>query len=632
MRASDSLWPVLLLTTIVLGSGGALEAYARSREAGAVEIAVAAEATTSSPEPDGSEDEQDDADAPDSSTPISEEHARARTLAQRGEIQQALELLSKVVGDAPSALGPKLDLGYWLRRHGQISESLKILAQAREAAPDSLRAAFLLAASQRAAGSSAEAEASFRAVLDLRQNHGPSLLSLAALLKKRGEVAEALKLLERAAGAGSNAERAAGCLALGRARLSNGQVDRALAAFKAAIDYAPADPSIRLSIAKACLASGQRRLYPEAREQAERAALLAPDRALVIGLLGWVRERSGDRDGARAAYQLALQIDPNQHYAERKLLHLDLAAQELRSAHRHAEHLVNLKPDEPEHHFLLALVASREGKGDDARTYYLTAIEKAKGQYPEAYFNLGRLERSLGKLDASIASYRKALELKPNYPEALNNLGLVLQAAGKTTEARASWQQALRLDARYAPAWVNLGELAATERAFAESTASFEKALELKPRLPSALWGRARVERDSGRVANAIAAYRDLLTVQNRNARAWFELAELLERQADLRGAAEAAQKAGELAPDNADFLFKRADMLAKLGELRAARAAFDELIDGAPGHERARLGLAELLHRLGDDAGCEREARRVLDSPSTHERARSLIALCAKT
>jgi tetratricopeptide (TPR) repeat protein len=632
VRHSDSLWPVLVLTTCVLSSGGAIEAYARSRETGAVQIVVAREAATTGTSAETADDSDETEDDPDTSAPVSEEHGLARNLARRGEIPRALELLRKVVGDNPAALGPKLDLGYWLRQGGRLTESKAALEQARDAAPDSMGALRQLAATQRAAGDTDAAEINYREALELKPNHGRTLLALASLLKQGGRANEALELLERAASAGSNADRAEANLALGKARLSSGHVEAALAAFRSAIDFSPSDVSVRLSIAKACLASGQRRLYIEARAQAERAALLAPDRALVVGLLGWVRERSGDRDGARSAYQLALQIDPDLDYAERKLLHLDLAAQDLRSARRHAEHLVARLPDEAEHHFLLALVVSREGKLDDARTHYLVALDKAHGQYPEAHFNLGRLEKAAGKLEASIASYRKALEQKPNYPEALNNLGIVLRATGQSAEARNAWKEALRLDEHYAPAWVNLGELAATERSLPEAEAAFVRALELKPKLASALLGLARAKRDANRLADAVVSYRRLVAQQPKNARAWFELAELLERQADLRGAADAALNASQLAPEDADFLFKRADMLGKLGELQAARAALDELIDGSPNHERARLALAELLHRMGDNAGCQREAQRVVASAGAQARARSLIALCAKS
>ena len=155
MRASDSLWPVLLLTTLVLSSGGALEAYARSHEADAVRIAVVGEAALPNAAPDKDDVDEDD---PETSVPVSEAHALARALARRGELEQALELLAKVANDTPDALGPKLDLGYWLRQRGKISESLALLEQAQQAAPASVSAAFQLGASQRAAGKAEAAD------------------------------------------------------------------------------------------------------------------------------------------------------------------------------------------------------------------------------------------------------------------------------------------------------------------------------------------------------------------------------------------------------------------------------------------------------------------------------------------
>jgi tetratricopeptide (TPR) repeat protein len=62
-----------------------------------------------------------------------------------------------------------------------------------------------------------------------------------------------------------------------------------------------------------------------------------------------------------------------------------------------------------------------------------------------------------GKLDASIAEWKKALQIGPEDAKAHNNLGSVLWRKGELSEAIAHYTKALSLKADYAEARNNLG-------------------------------------------------------------------------------------------------------------------------------------------------------------------------------
>jgi tetratricopeptide (TPR) repeat protein len=62
-----------------------------------------------------------------------------------------------------------------------------------------------------------------------------------------------------------------------------------------------------------------------------------------------------------------------------------------------------------------------------------------------------------GAMEASLAAFRRAIELRPDYAEAHNNLGLVLSKMGKEQEATEAFQEALRLDPAMAEVYNNLG-------------------------------------------------------------------------------------------------------------------------------------------------------------------------------
>ena len=64
--------------------------------------------------------------------------------------------------------------------------------------------------------------------------------------------------------------------------------------------------------------------------------------------------------------------------------------------------------------------------------------------------------KDLGQLDAALASYRRALELKPDLAEAYNNVGGVLKDLGQLDAAVASYRKALELKPDFADAYSNL--------------------------------------------------------------------------------------------------------------------------------------------------------------------------------
>ena len=86
---------------------------------------------------------------------------------------------------------------------------------------------------------------------------------------------------------------------------------------------------------------------------------------------------------------------------------------------------------------------------------YRRALE-IKPDYAEAHSNLGNALQDLGQLDDAVASYRRALEIKPDYAEAHSNLGNALQDLGQLDDAVASYRRALEIKPDFAEAHSNL--------------------------------------------------------------------------------------------------------------------------------------------------------------------------------
>jgi Flp pilus assembly protein TadD len=96
--------------------------------------------------------------------------------------------------------------------------------------------------------------------------------------------------------------------------------------------------------------------------------------------------------------------------------------------------------------------------------------------------NLGHALAQLGKSDAAIAEYRRAVELKPDYPEALCNWGAALASLDRTHEAEQKYREAIATDAGFAGAHHNLGVILKETGRLDEATRAAQRAVDLAPR------------------------------------------------------------------------------------------------------------------------------------------------------
>jgi len=102
-----------------------------------------------------------------------------------------------------------------------------------------------------------------------------------------------------------------------------------------------------------------------------------------------------------------------------------------------------------------------------ARASYQQAIQVRAGDYAEAWYNLGILEREAGQPQAAIQAYQQAIEAEPEYPQAWAGL------------ARSKLRAAYSLPGN------------AYAEARGEARAAANRAVELAPDLPEALASRA---------------------------------------------------------------------------------------------------------------------------------------------
>ncbi|MCM2333615.1 MAG: tetratricopeptide repeat protein [Anaeromyxobacteraceae bacterium] len=621
----DRLWPMLVGLVLLLAGALALQGYAGRR--GNAEVRIVIQEGTPLTEEDSGEASPGAAGG--EGPPRSERHARARILAKRAELEAALPLFEQELASSPEDAGLASEYGAWLAAAGQPERALPWLEKADRLRPTA-QTALDLGALRARRGDRSGAEADLRRALRLRPGMSAARVALGALLLKKGETAEALSLLEAAAASGSNEDRARALVRLGGAHLTAGHRGQAEKAFEEAVNFAPARPDVRLGIARAWLSTDAKEDARRALPVLAKAQELAPDVPTVLAAVGRARERLGEDAAAADAYERALRLDPSYHYARRRLIRLALGSRDFARAQREAERLVADGPDAPEHHFLAALVADRSGRRDEARKAYRAAIGAARGDYPEAFLNLGVLERNAGDFARARAAYDAALRLRPAYPAAWLNIGMLEEARARPDEAERAYQKALELDPRHAGGWLQLGQLRSARGRWSEAEAALRRSLELRPGSTAALVSLGVVAARAGRLDAAVDAYRRALAIEPRLVSAHLDLALALERQGKPEEARAQVLKALEVDPGHVASLRVLAGLEEAAGRVQAARAALQELLDAVPGDRPARASLAVLLALEGDQAGCLAEARRLQAEAPTDAGLRDLPARCA--
>ncbi len=629
-RLADPLWPVLMLCAVVVAGTSTLEIMARERRA-APEIVRVLDTQVASASAESESGDDGETLAAEASRLVDDTHRQARALARRGELEKALLLFEQLLQRYPDSGFLHADFGYWLIKAHEYERAVDALDQARALGEDTTSVAINLGAALRHRGDKQGAEKAYRHALDLNPGTLDAQLALARLLARDGRLGEALTLLEKASAFGSNDDRARALLALGRARLQDHQSDRARRAFEEAINRAPSSADLRVRIADAWLHDDSKGSRARALKAAEDSALLAPDDVRALTLLGRAREANHDRKQARLAYERALELSPEERYPRRRLLRIALAEQNFEAARRHAEALVEYGPEEPEHYFLSGLVAARDERVKDAREHYEQAIDKAHGNYPEAWFNLGLLEKHAGRFDAAIEAYEHAIELRPNYLAAMNNLGLALAAGGRPGAAEAMYQRAVSLDAQYAPAWKNLARLYENQNRYERAVDALERAVRARPNDISAARRLAAAKLDTGDTQSALEGFQRVLQKDPQNSSAWIGLSEAQAKLGQHDAAGRSIARALKLAPESIAALRQRASLALLGGEVTTARKAYQDLLARVPGDVALRITYAELLKRSGDFALCFEEATRALRVQRDSSRARELKTSCQR-
>jgi tetratricopeptide (TPR) repeat protein len=216
-----------------------------------------------------------------------------------------------------------------------------------------------------------------------------------------------------------------------------------------------------------------------------------------------------------------------------------------------------------------------------------------------ALSNLGLAQASLHRPEEALASFDRALALKPDLVGALNNRGAALRDLARPEEALASFDRALALQPDYAEALNNRGAALGDLRRTEEALASFERALALKPDYVEALNNRGVALRDLGRTEEALASFERALALEPDHVEALNNRGAALRDLARPEEALASFDRAIALRPDCSEALNYRGVALRVLARFEEALASYDRAIALRPDHVEALNNRGNALRDL---------------------------------
>ncbi|HEY1999636.1 tetratricopeptide repeat protein [Paraburkholderia sp.] len=312
-----------------------------------------------------------------------------------------------------------------------------------------------------------DAERGYRATLDLDPAHVDALHLLGVLRHQRGQHAEAVDLVGRAAHL--RPQDAALQLNLGNALKALGHLDGAIERFRNALTLAPTFMLAHYNLGNAYAAAGR---HEDAADAFQKSLRLQPQNASSHNNLGNALHALGRHDEAIVSFQRAL---------------------ELQAGHAGA-------------HNNLGMALNAVGRSDEAIEQFRAAVS-AQPRFVAAHFNLANTLDATSQHAAAVAAFEVVLALQPNFPPALFGLGNALAAMGRHKEALPRFETVVGLDPQFALAWLSLGTTHHALGAHAASVRAFDQALRLRPDLASAHMNRAIAWLTLGDFARGLPEY-----------------------------------------------------------------------------------------------------------------------------
>lgn len=421
-----------------------------------------------------------------------------------------------------------------------------------------------------------------------RIRHG--LCGSPVLLAAVGLVLLAVVGIGDVAGAAPQAQGYGAQLARGTERLQAGDVEAAIARFRAALELRPGDLQAGFLLGTAYL-RGER--LEDATRVFEELGRSHPERAAGPFGLAQVELARGRPAAAREWLQAALERDPEHVSSWYHLARLDAGDGDPEAARHAYRRLLDVDPGARRARLELARLLLDGGEAE-AAVSLLEAAPAAMAQDADALTTLGVARIRVGSSSEGREALQRAVGLDPGHAEALYNLGLLDVRERRWEAAVGSLRRAVAADPADVDARLLLAECLEETGRRDVAADVLQEGLERRPHERRLLWALGSLWANvTDRTGDAAEVFERLLESDPDDVRAMRALAEVHVANGAIAAAAELYEALYERFPGDAELAYQVGYSRRRLGDLEGARRALEAALGGRP-------DAAEVLYELG--------------------------------
>ena len=261
----------------------------------------------------------------------------------------------------------------------------------------------------------------------------------------------------------------------------------------------------------------------------------------------------------------------------------------------------------------LMLAAAHRARGDAASALeLLEPLARAHPAWVAPHYESGLALGRLGRLDDSVAAFRRATQLKPGMSDAWRALGDALTAIGDTEGADGAYAQHIRAATRdprlLEPATALVeGKVAVAERLIREH-------LKRYPTDVVAIRMLAEVGARLGRYRDSETLLRRCLELAPGFGAARHNLALVLQRQDRFEEALQEVERLLEADPNDTGGHNLKAALLGRLGEVAQSAEIYRRVLDRYPTHAKVWHSYGHALRTTGQQSAAIAAYRRTVE------------------
>ncbi len=227
-------------------------------------------------------------------------------------------------------------------------------------------------------------------------------------------------------------------------------------------------------------------------------------------------------------------------------------------------------------------------------------IQREPDKVPRAYNNRGNVFNGIGRPDAALADYEKAITLLPSYYEAYFGRGLVFERLGRLDKALADYERAIAIDPSRHEAYYGRGNVFKAAGQFERALADYDRVIAMNPSSYEAYYGRGLVFEELGRLDKALADYDKAIAIDPSRHEAYYGRGNIFRGIGQFDKALSAYDKAVAVNPSAYEVYINRGLVFEEMGRPDKALADYDRAISVNPSRYEAHNNRGLVLGGMG--------------------------------